>query len=703
MIFMNTEFSIPDEKNNFEEYFSIFENINEAVCINTKEGIIFFVNRSTLDLFEYSKDEMIGMDISDLYANPEVRPEIINILENKGEIKDFSVKLKKKNGEIINCEFNTKVKKDEKGNKIFYGFIRDITKRKKIEDKIRESEEKYRALFENASDSIFLLENGVFIDCNSKTLDIFHCRKEDLIGKAPSQLSPVIQPDGMKSKDKAKEKIEAALKGNPQFFEWRHRRPDGTIFDTEVSLNVIDMSKGSYILAIVRDVTERKIIEERIRLSEEKFRTIFEASADIITYVDRNGKMIDTNTKVKDILGYERAEIVGKNFRELKLIDIEELPKLIKLFIKTIRSGNVSDKTEITLRNKNGTKVQFEVATKFIKEGQHIVAAVSILRDITERKKIKDALENEKEKLYSLLNELPGHVCLYTSDLSINFSNKYLSDRFGKVEGRKCFEIFHGYKDQLLAPCNNCPVLRIFATKIPETSERIQNDGQVYEVHNYPFYDSDGNMLVLEFGIDTTEKKLAQDKIKELNDALRLLNKILRHDILNNLMIISANIEMIESKDKYRINKAFDFIDKSAKLINRMKELESLVSSGFELKSYDVKSILKEISKNYSDIKINIKGNCIVLADEALNSVFDNIIRNAIIHGDTNKIDIKTSSEKSYCEIKFIDYGIGVPDNVKTRLFEEGFTYGKNKGTGLGLYIAKKTLERYGAVFILKF
>lgn len=584
---MNTEFSIPDEKNDFEEYFSIFENINEAVCINTKEGIIFFVNKSTLDLFEYSKDEIIGMNIGDLYASPKDRPEIINILEKEGTIKDFPVKLKKKSGEIIDCEFNTKLKKDEKGNKIFYGFIKDITKRKRIEDKIRESEEKYRTLYENASDSIFLLENGVFIDCNSKTLNLFHCRKEDLIGKSPVQVSPVTQPDGMKSKDKAKEKIQAALKGNPQFFEWAHRRPDGTIFDTEVSLNVIDMSKGNYILAIVRDVTERK--------------------------------------------------------------------------------------------------------------------------------KIKDMLENEKEKLYSLLDELPGYVCLYTSDLSINFSNKYLRNRFGKVEGRKCFEIFHGYKDQSLAPCNNCPILRIFATKIPETSERIQKDGRVYEVHNYPFYDSDGNMLVLEFGIDTTEKKLAEDKIKELNDALRLLNKILRHDILNNLMVISANIEMINTEDKDRINKAFDFIDKSAKLINRMKELESLVSCGFELKSYDVKSILKEISKNYSDIIINIKRTCFVLADEALNSVFDNIIRNAIIHGGTNKIDIEISSDKSYCEIKFIDYGAGISDNVKHRLFEEGFAYGENKGTGLGLYIAKKTLERYGAairvednlpngaVFILKF
>jgi signal transduction histidine kinase len=146
-----------------------------------------------------------------------------------------------------------------------------------------------------------------------------------------------------------------------------------------------------------------------------------------------------------------------------------------------------------------------------------------------------------------------------------------------------------------------------------------------------------------------------------------------------------------------------------------MKELESLVSTGFELKSYDVKSILKEISKNYSDINIKIDGSCIVLADDAISSVFDNIISNAVIHGNSKRIDIKIRKIKDYCEIRFIDYGIGIPLEIKSKLFEEGFAYGKNKGTGLGLYIVKKTLERYGgsievqdnlpkgAVFILRF
>ncbi|MCC7573128.1 MAG: PAS domain S-box protein [Candidatus Methanofastidiosum sp.] len=712
---MEDKFHIPIDKINFKEYFSIFENINEAICINTKDGTIFFVNNSTLDLFGYSRNEMIGMNIVKLYANPKDRPNIINILEKQGFLKDYPVKLKKKDGKIIDCEFNTKITKENNDNKIFYGFIRNISERKKIEDKLKESEEKYRTLFENASDSIFLIKNGVFVDCNSKTLTILGYKKEEIIGKTPYDISPPIQPDGQKSKTKAKEKIEVALKGIPQFFEWRHIKSDGNFIDTEVSLNVLNLYDGKYLQAIVRDVTERKKANEIILENEEKFRSIFEATADIITYVDTNGIILDANSKVKDILGYERREIVGKNFRDLKLIDIEQLPSLIKLFIKTLSSGKESEKTEIALKNKNGDKVYFEVATQFINKNQIITGAVSIFRDISERKRINEALEKEKDNLYSLLNELPGYVCVYSPDLSIVFANNFLKKRFGKIEGKKCYEIFHGFKDCSEEPCNCCPVIRIFKTGISEKCERKQKDGKIYDIYDYPFTDLDGKNIVMEFGIDITEKKLAENKIIELNDTLRLLNKILRHDTLNNLMVISANIEMINGEEKDKINKAFEYVQKSAKLINRMKELESLVSKGFKLKSYDVKSMLNEISKNYSDIKIKIYGDCVVLADDALSSVFDNIIRNALIHGNSNRIDIKIRKIKDYCEVKFIDYGVGIPLEIKRKLFEEGFAYGKNKGTGLGLYIVKKTLERYGgsievqenmpkgAVFILRF
>ncbi|KYC45893.1 MAG: sensory histidine kinase AtoS [Candidatus Methanofastidiosum methylothiophilum] len=139
---MDNSTNPPWNKNNFDDYISIFENINEAIFINTNEGIIFFVNNSMLELFGYSRDELIGMNITNIYANPKDRPNIIKILENNGLIKDFPVKLKKKNGEILDCEFNTKVKEDKNGNKIFFGFIRDTTERKKIENTIKESEEK---------------------------------------------------------------------------------------------------------------------------------------------------------------------------------------------------------------------------------------------------------------------------------------------------------------------------------------------------------------------------------------------------------------------------------------------------------------------------------------------------------------------------------------------------------------------------------
>ena len=127
---MDNKFYIPEDKIKFEEYFSIFENINEAVCINTKDGIIFFVNHSTLELFGYTKEEMIGMNISNLYANPKDRPSIIRILEKDVRIKDFPVKLKKKNGQIIDCEF-IKISINDVYVKLFFFWVHSRYYKKK--------------------------------------------------------------------------------------------------------------------------------------------------------------------------------------------------------------------------------------------------------------------------------------------------------------------------------------------------------------------------------------------------------------------------------------------------------------------------------------------------------------------------------------------------------------------------------------------
>jgi len=167
---------------------------------------------------------------------------------------------------------------------IVRGTIQDITDRKNTEEKIFESEHRYRMLFETAGDAIFLMLGDKFIDCNPKTLEMFACSREEMIGSPPYRFSPLTQPDGRDSKEKAIEKISVAFAGEPQFFEWEHCTLDGTPFPAEVSLNCLELHGQMHLLAIVRDISERKKAEEELaRASELKSKFIKVAGHELRT------------------------------------------------------------------------------------------------------------------------------------------------------------------------------------------------------------------------------------------------------------------------------------------------------------------------------------------------------------------------------------------------------------------------------------
>lgn len=199
-----------------------------------------------------------------------------------------------------------------------------------------------------------------------------------------------------------------------------------------------------------------------------------------------------------------------------------------------------------------------------------------------------------------------------------------------------------------------------------------------------------------ELGQAIDARRKAEEKVLKLNKILRLLNKILRHDILNNLTVIKISLELLKGTEKRPVKIAIAAINRSEKLITQIKELETAVSSGENLLPYRVGKVLKEISERFADMKFSLRGDGVVLADEALISVFENLIGNAQIHGKADKITISIKDNKENVIIRLADNGKGIPAIIKKNLFKEGYKYGKTGHSGLGLYIVKNTIDRYG-------
>ncbi|MDP2886047.1 MAG: PAS domain S-box protein, partial [Ignavibacteria bacterium] len=183
-------------------------------------------------------------------------------------------------------------------------------------DQLRESEERYRTLFEGANDAIFIMSGDRFVECNEMTLKMFGCEeRSEIVNHHPWEFSPARQPDGSDSREKAREVIQSALRGTPQRFYWKHNRKNGVMFDAEVSLNRLESGPEFMMQALVRDITERVRAEEALRESEERFRTLFENQGEGTGIVDQQEGFILCNPAAEAILGVPPGGLVGRSLR----------------------------------------------------------------------------------------------------------------------------------------------------------------------------------------------------------------------------------------------------------------------------------------------------------------------------------------------------------------------------------------------------
>jgi PAS domain S-box-containing protein len=325
--------------------------------------------------------------------------------------------------------------------------VEDITERQQAELNLRESEEKFRSLYENTTDAVLLLDEQGVIDCNQATLTIFgYAAKADVCGKHPSEFSPTFQPDGRYSADLLAEHIVTAMVHGNYRFDWMYRRSDGREFPAEVLLTAVPIGDRTVLQVIVRDITERKQaelalqqmnerLEEKVenrttllrqaiqRLENEAeeraqmqdqlqaslkalsdFKYALEQGA-IVAITNHLGELIEVNKRFCEISGYDRSELLGK--RNSLLNSGHHPQEFFHELWSQIGQGRVW-RGEIRNCRKNGEFYWVDCTiVPFLDEHNHPQQYLAIQFEVTNRKVAEAEIISTRRFLESVLNNLP--------------------------------------------------------------------------------------------------------------------------------------------------------------------------------------------------------------------------------------------------------------------------------------------------------
>lgn len=452
-------------------------------------------------------------------------------------------------------------------------------------------------------------------------------------------------------------------------------------------------------------ILAKKKIEE-LEKENSFLKLLTENAIDILFLLDSKANFVYLSNSFENETGYTIKEMIGKNIKTI--LTKESFREAMNRLTSWNNNETALPKYEIQIKTKDGRILDYEIVSFPIFEHEKLKLITGTARNITDKKLIQEKLI-ESERLYRTLAETSQDV-IWITDMKGKFT--YVSPSVEKLRGYTPEEVMKQSLTEAICPGSLPSVLKGYMlAKNRKKKDILKMSNPPYEVEQ-PCKDGskvwteviaevildekDKKVGILGVTRDISERKKSQEVIVKLNETLKLLNKLMRHDIANNLTVTLMSLEMIETDKSHLKDKAIKSIYKSVELIEKMRELENAISSGGQTKNYNLKAIIEKVIKDYKDIKFIINGNCNVLADNALTAVIDNIVRNAIVHGKTERIDFDISENENNCTLKISDFGAGVSDEIKNKIFEEGFSHGEKLSSGLGLFIAKKTIERYG-------
>ncbi len=560
-------------------------------------------------------------------------------------------------------------------------------------------------------------KNGNFLDWNKTVQEVTGYTEKEIRSMSPSDFF-----EG-KDREKIRNAVEKTIETGKSRTEAKLKTKNGRKIPYEFKTSQLKTENINGICGIGRNLTERKKREQELKEKTEKYSTLVDQSYDGIIVI-QNKKFVFVNSKFREITGYSKEELLGTKFN--KLIHPDDREKVKKRYRDRIEGKNPPKRYEVKMINKEGQEKIIDFSVSRIEfKGQPAIMAN--LRDITKRKKYEQDLKNKNNLLRSILETSIDGILVVDKDREIITHNSCFVEMFdipdkiiNKKEDEKALDWV--LENKLENPDQFIDLVEyLYRNPKEDSRDKIYlNDGRVFDRYSSPIQTDEGKYLGRTwFFRDITEQEEYEQDLQEKTDQLDILNRIIRHDIRNDMNVIDLYLENLleECKDK-KDQKVISDLEKIQDRSQHVTELtktsrdiaETIATDKQKTISVDLKEALKEQIEDtkqiYPDAEIEAKTDIPdikIKADEMLASVFRNILFNAIQHNDkqTPKIEISTKQDKNTVTISISDNGPGIPDDLKQKVFGKEEKSMDSTGTGIGLYLVEKIVDSYnGDVWI---
>jgi PAS domain S-box-containing protein len=560
---------------------------------------------------------------------------------------------------------------------------------------LKKSEARYRLLFERSGEGIFIFEaegedQGRIVEVNPAGAAMHGYPAKELLRLKISDL------DVPENRDGAPLRFQAILEGEWIGGEVNHVRKDGSVFPIDFHAGLLDLDGHRYVFSVIRDITEKRQVQDEIVRARDEWEYTFNAVPDLIAIIDDRFRIVRANRAMADSLGMEPEAVTGRPCYEL----VHHAPHPPDICPHTLLLSDGKSHTVDIHEDNLGGDFQLSVAPMKDKAGA-VTGSIHVLHDISGRKRDETALRRMSEELRTIIDNAPAMI--WYKDTKNNFVrvNPAGARAFGKtkeqIEGRNAAELFpdHAekyYQDDLEVIRSGRPKLGIIEQLPTARGETIW-----VQTDKVPIKDDTGTITgVLVLVEDITERKIVQEALALANRKLGLMASITRHDILNQIMALNAYVELC--RDVSTDPTISDYLQKMAKI---SASIERHISFTRDYQTIGVDApawqdvggcVFRSIGLlPMRNVRVTTALHEVkVLADPLFEKIFYNLIDNALRYGGDGLKQINITSEETARGLTIIveDDGAGISREDRAHLFTKGF--GKN--TGLGLFLTREIL-----------